>query len=222
MPDTALLSASGLSKSYGRLNVVKNVSLHLAPGEFVSVMGKSGSGKSTLLALLSGMEQASAGRVLLDGLDITHAAEDELALLRREKIGFVFQSFHLIPTLNAWENVALPLFPIKMAGSERRQRATTLLERLGLGERLDHLPAALSGGEKQRVAIARALINRPRIVFADEPTGNLDSATGAAIMGLLSELHQREGVAMLIITHDEDLAGQADRVIRLHDGEVVS
>lgn len=223
MPDLPpLLTATGLGKSYGSLDVIRNVSLSVGPGEFVSLTGKSGSGKSTLLALLSGMEQASSGRVLLDGVDLGRAGEDELALLRRDKIGFVFQSFHLIPTLNAWENVALPLFPVKMASAERKRRAVTLLERLGLEGRLEHLPAALSGGEKQRVAMARALVGRPRIVFADEPTGNLDSATGGEIMTLLDELHRQEGVALLVVTHDEELAARAGRSIRLRDGEVAA
>jgi putative ABC transport system ATP-binding protein len=166
------------------------------------------------------MEQPTSGKVILDDTDLTHSSEDELALIRREKVGFIFQSFHLIPTLSAWENVALPLFPLKMAEEERRFRAVELLERLDLQHRLDHLPTALSGGEKQRVAIARALVNRPRIVFADEPTGNLDSSTGADIMTVLKGLQHEAGLAMLMVTHDQELAAQADRIIRMKDGEV--
>ena len=139
-----------------------------------------------------------------------------------DNVGFVFQSFNLIPTLSAWENVALPLFPIPMPESERRQRATELLNRMELGHRLEHLPAALSGGEKQRVAIARALINEPKIVFADEPTGNLDTSTGDAIMAILTSLHREKGMTILMVTHEPELAGTADRMLQMRDGEVLS
>ncbi len=145
-----------------------------------------------------------------------------MALFRRENVGFIFQSFNLIPTLSAWENVALPLFPVKMTGEERKRRATELLTQMELGHRMDHLPSALSGGEKQRVAIARALINKPKIIFADEPTGNLDSATGDAIMDILNRLHKKEGVAILMVTHEVELAKTAERLVRMHDGEVIS
>jgi putative ABC transport system ATP-binding protein len=220
MNDTALLYGQQVSKSYGTLEVVKSVNLSVAPAEFVCLVGKSGSGKTTLLALLSGMEQPTSGMVMLDDTDLTRCSEDDLALIRREKVGFIFQSFHLIPTLSAWENVALPLFPLKMAEEERRSRAVELLTRLDMQHRLDHLPATLSGGEKQRVAIARALVNRPRIVFADEPTGNLDSETGADIMAILKGLQHEAGVAMLMVTHDQELAAQADRIVCMKDGEV--
>jgi len=202
--------------------VLKGVSLSIDTGEFVCLAGKSGSGKTTLLSILSGLERPTSGHVKLDGKDITSATEDELALFRRENVGFIFQSFNLIPTLSAWENVALPLFPIKMKGDERKRRATDLLERMELGHRMDHLPSALSGGEKQRVAIARALIGRPKVLFADEPTGNLDSATGDAIMEILNRLHTQEGAAILMVTHDMALTKSADRLIRMHDGEVLS
>jgi ABC-type lipoprotein export system ATPase subunit len=217
-----ILTGTGLSKKYGDLEVVKGVSLSIDSSEFVCLVGKSGCGKTTLLSLLSGLERPTSGQVKLDGKDITSASEDELALFRRENVGFIFQSFNLIPTLSAWENVALPLFPMKMTGDERKRRATELLERMELGHRMDHLPSALSGGEKQRVAIARALINNPEILFADEPTGNLDSATGDAIMEILNRLHTQEGVAILMVTHEVELAKSADRLIRMHDGEVVS
>jgi ABC-type lipoprotein export system ATPase subunit len=216
-----ILVGDSLSKKYGDLEVVKGVSVTVAAGEFVGLTGKSGSGKTTLLSLLSGLEYPTAGHVLLDGKDITGATEDELALFRREHVGFIFQSFNLIPTLCAWENVALPLFPVKMPGDERRKRATELLAKMELGDRMDHLPSALSGGEKQRVAIARALVNHPRILFADEPTGNLDSVTGDVIINILKSLHKEEGVAILMVTHDEELAKTADRLIRMHDGEVI-
>jgi ABC-type lipoprotein export system ATPase subunit len=217
-----ILTGTVLSKKYNDLEVVKGVSLSIDAGEFVCLVGKSGCGKTTLLSILSGLERPTSGHVNLDGKDITSATEDELALFRRENVGFIFQSFNLIPTLSAWENVALPLFPIKMAGDERKHRATDLLERMELGHRMDHLPSALSGGEKQRVAIARALVNNPEILFADEPTGNLDSGTGDAIIEILDRLHTQEGVAILMVTHELELAKSADRLIRMHDGEFMS
>jgi ABC-type lipoprotein export system ATPase subunit len=222
MNNGTILTATGLSKKYGNLEVVKGVSLSIDAGEFVCLVGKSGCGKTTLLSLLSGLERPTSGHVKLDGKDITSATEDDLALFRRENVGFIFQSFNLIPTLSAWENVALPLFPIKMTADERKHRATDLLERMELGHRMNHLPSALSGGEKQRVAIARALVNDPEILFADEPIGNLDSATGDAIMEILDRLHTRERVAILMVTHELELAKSADRLIRMHDGEVLS
>jgi len=222
MNNGTILIGAGLSKKYGYLEVVKGVSLSINTGEFVSLVGKSGCGKTTLLSILSGLERPTSGHVKLDGKDITSATEDELALFRRENVGFIFQSFNLISTLSAWENVALPLFPIKMTGDERKRRATDLLERMELGHRMDHLPSALSGGEKQRVAIARALVNNPKIIFADEPTGNLDSATGNTIMEILNRLHTQERVAILMVTHEVELTKSADRLIRMHDGEVIS
>jgi ABC-type lipoprotein export system ATPase subunit len=222
MNNSKILSGADLSKQYGELEVVKGVSISVAAGEFICLVGKSGCGKTTLLSLLSGLEHPTKGKVFLDGKEITGASEDDLALFRRENVGFIFQSFNLIPTLSAWENVALPLFPVKMTGEERKRRATELLEQMELGHRMEHRPSALSGGEKQRVAIARALINKPKIIFADEPTGNLDSATGDAIMEILNRLHTKEGVAILMVTHEAELAKTADRLIRMHDGEVIS
>ena len=222
MNNSKILSGADLSKQYGELEVVRGVSISVAAGEFICLVGKSGCGKTTLLSLLSGLEHPTKGKVFLDGKEITGASEDDLALFRRENVGFIFQSFNLIPTLSAWENVALPLFPVKMAGEERKRRATELLEQMELGHRMEHRPSALSGGEKQRVAIARALINKPKIIFADEPTGNLDSATGDAIMDILNRLHTEEGVAILMVTHEAELAKTADRLIRMHDGEVIS
>jgi putative ABC transport system ATP-binding protein len=222
MNNGTILSGTDLSKKYGDLEVVKGVSLSINAGEFVCLVGKSGCGKTTLLSLLSGLERPTSGKVMLDGTEITSATEDDLALFRRENVGFIFQSFNLIPTLSAWENVALPLFPVKMSSDERKRRATELLEKMEMGLRMDHLPSALSGGEKQRVAIARALINHPKVLFADEPTGNLDSATGDAIMEILNRLHTQEGVAILMVTHEVELAKTADRLIRMLDGEVVS
>ncbi len=222
MSKSTILSGTDLSKKYGDLEVVKGVSLAVNEGEFVCLVGKSGCGKTTLLSLLSGLEKPTRGKVTLDGREITNSSEDELALFRRDNVGFIFQSFNLIPTLSAWENVALPLFPIKMTSEERRRRTTELLEKMELEHRVEHLPSALSGGEKQRVAIARALINNPKIIFADEPTGNLDSSTGEAIMGILNKLHKEEGVAILMVTHEAELAKTANRLIRMKDGEIMS
>jgi len=222
MTKSSILSGTDLSKKYGDLEVVKGVSLAIDAGEFACLVGKSGCGKTTLLSLLSGLEKPTKGQVILNGKEINGASEDELALFRRENVGFIFQSFNLIPTLSAWENVALPLFPLKMSSEERRRRATELLEKMDLGHRIEHLPSALSGGEKQRVAIARALVNNPKIIFADEPTGNLDSSTGEAIMDILNKLHRDEGVAILMVTHEVELAKAANRLIRMKDGEVVS
>jgi len=222
MSKSAILSGTDLSMKYGDLEVVKGVSLAVNEGEFVCLVGKSGCGKTTLLSLLSGLEKPTKGKVTLDGREITASSEDELALFRRDNVGFIFQSFNLIPTLSAWENVALPLFPIKMTNEERRRRATELLGKMELGHRIEHLPSALSGGEKQRVAIARALVNNPKIIFADEPTGNLDSSTGEAIMGILNKLHTEEGVAILMVTHEDELAKTANRLIRMKDGEIMS
>jgi putative ABC transport system ATP-binding protein len=222
MSKSTILSGTDLSKKYGDLEVVKGVSLAVNEGEFICLVGKSGCGKTTLLSLLSGLEKPTKGKVTLDGREITTSSEDELALFRRDNVGFIFQSFNLIPTLSAWENVALPLFPIKMTSEERRRRATELLDKMELGHRMDHLPSALSGGEKQRVAIARALVNHPKIIFADEPIGNLDSGTGEAIMGILNRLHKEEGVAILMVTHEDELAKTANRLIRMKDGEIMS
>ena len=222
MNNANILMGANLSKKYGNLEVVKDVSLNVKEGEFVSLVGKSGCGKTTLLSVLSGLERPTKGQVILNGKEITGTSEEELALFRRDYVGFIFQSFNLIPTLSAWENVALPLFPIRMTNTQRQERALELLNQMEMGHRIEHLPAALSGGEKQRVAIARALANHPKIVFADEPTGNLDSATGDAIMAILSELHKKQGMTMLMVTHEPELAASADRVIRMQDGEVLA
>ena len=218
----AILVGADLTKTFDNLTVVRKASLSVGAGEFVSLVGKSGCGKTTLLSLLSGLEQPTSGSVTIAGKEISGATEDELALFRRQNVGFVFQSFNLIPTLTAWENAALPLFPVSMTTEERRRLAAELLEKMELGDRMEHLPSTLSGGEKQRVAIARALINRPKIVFADEPTGNLDTATGDAIMAILNRLHREQGMTLLMVTHDTELAKTADRVVRMQDGEVLS
>ncbi|MBW3570098.1 MAG: ABC transporter ATP-binding protein [Gemmatimonadetes bacterium] len=219
-----MLIADDLQKTYrsgGRpLSALRNVSLRVQPGETVAIVGPSGSGKTTLLGLLAGLDRPTGGRVLLDGTDLGTLSEDDRARLRREKIGFVFQSFQLIPTLTARENVAVPLDLAGTGGGAAR--ADELLERVGLGGRGHHYPAQLSGGEQQRVALARAFIHRPSILFADEPTGNLDAATGARIIELMMELNREVGTTLVLVTHDLDLAGRARRIIRLADGAVVS
>ena len=218
----AILVGDNLTKTFDKLTVVKEASLTVGEGEFVSLVGKSGCGKTTFLSLLSGLERPTLVSVTIAGKELFCSSEDDLALFRRENVGFIFQSFNLIPTLSAWENVALPLFPVQMTEAERHRRALELLDRMELGHRVKHLPATLSGGEKQRVAIARALINNPKIVFADEPTGNLDTATGEAIMTILNRLHREAGMTLLMVTHDTELAKTADRVVRMQDGEVIS
>lgn len=202
------------------LAVLRDVSFDLAAGSFAAIVGPSGSGKTTLLGLLAGLDVATRGRVLLDGTDLSTLDEDARARLRGERVGFVFQSFQLIPTLTAVENVAVPLELRGERGAARR--AADLLERVGLGGRGHHFPAQLSGGEQQRVAVARAFVNRPRVLFADEPTGNLDTATGGRIVELLEALNREDGTTVVLVTHDLALAGRAERVIRLADGVVVS
>jgi putative ABC transport system ATP-binding protein len=204
----------------GQLSVLREVSLRIDSGEFVAVVGPSGSGKTTLLGLLAGLDLPSRGSVELDGTALERLSEDDRARLRREKIGFIFQSFQLIPSLTAQENVQVPL---ELRGErDAAPRAAALLERVGLGRRGHHYPAQLSGGEQQRVAVARAFVHEPRILFADEPTGNLDGATGRAVVELLEGINHERGTTLVLVTHDLDLAGRAGRVIRLADGQVVS
>jgi putative ABC transport system ATP-binding protein len=215
-----LLNAESLSKSFGAVTAVHDVNLHIKSGEIVAIMGRSGSGKSTAMHLLTGLEQPSGGHVFYRGQDIAGLDEDALALWRRDNIGLVFQAFHLIPTLSALENVAFPLYPDGVSATERRQRAAARLEMVGLADRATHRPSRLSGGEQQRVAIARALINNPGLILADEPTGNLDSETGGDILSLFHRLRDEAGVSFLIVTHDDEVAAAADRVIRMKDGEI--
>ena len=190
-------------------------------GEFAAIMGPSGSGKSTLLGLLAGLDSSTSGKIILDGEDITGLSEDRMSEVRGRKIGFVFQSFQLIPTLTAEENV---LLPAELAGADSGvvKRARELLTRVGLADRMDHYPVQLSGGEQQRVALARAFITKPPILLADEPTGNLDGKTGAQVLEILLELNRQEGATLVLVTHDPALADHADRVITLRDGLVVS
>ena len=219
-----MLVARNLSKEYrsgdSQLAVLRNVTFSIDQGELVAIVGPSGSGKTTLLGLLAGLDTPSGGSVVLDGSDLGALDEDERAKLRGEKVGFIFQSFQLIPTLTALENVQVPL---ELRGDRNADvRSRELLVRVGLGDRLHHLPTQLSGGEQQRVAIARAFSNTPRILFADEPTGNLDGGTGARIVELLEELNEESGATVIIVTHDPTLAARAGREIRLADGVVVS
>ena len=219
-----MLVARDLSKEYrsgdNRLTVLRDVNFAIPQGAFVAIVGPSGSGKTTLLGLLAGLDTPSTGQVILDGSDMTAMDEDQRARLRGEKVGFVFQSFQLIATLTALENVQVPL---ELRGdSGAGERARELLSRVGLGDRLDHFPTQLSGGEQQRVAIARAFANAPRILFADEPTGNLDSDTGSRIVELLESLNRESRTTIILVTHDHGLAGRAQRIIRLSDGRVIS
>jgi putative ABC transport system ATP-binding protein len=204
-----------------RVEILRGIDLTIPRGQFAAIMGPSGSGKSTLLGLLAGLDNASSGKVLLDGVDITGLSEDRMAEVRGRKIGFVFQSFQLIPTLTAEENVMLPA-ELAGAGGDVTRRARELLTRVGLADRLDHYPVQLSGGEQQRVALARAFITKPPILLADEPTGNLDGKTGQQVLELLLELNRMEGATLVLVTHDPALAAHADRVITLRDGLVVS
>jgi putative ABC transport system ATP-binding protein len=222
---SAIVEVIGLTRTIQtpthRVEILRGIDLRIERGQFAAIMGPSGSGKSTLLGLLAGLDNATSGRILLDGEDITGLSEDRMAAVRGRKIGFVFQSFQLIPTLTAEENVLLPA-ELAGAGPEAASRARELLDRVGLSGRLDHYPVQLSGGEQQRVALARAFITRPPILLADEPTGNLDGATGQHVLELLLELNRGEGATLILVTHDPTLAGHADRVITLRDGLVVS
>jgi putative ABC transport system ATP-binding protein len=218
-----MLEARSLTKEYPsgdqRLTVLRDVSFVVPDGARVAIVGPSGSGKTTLLGLLAGLDTPSAGTVVLDGVDIGRLDEDARARVRGEKVGFVFQSFQLIPSLSALENVQVPL---ELRGErDAAARARDLLARVGLGERGHHLPAQLSGGEQQRVAIARAFVNRPKLLFADEPTGNLDAATGTRIIELLESLNRDAGTTIVLVTHDLGLAERTQRIIRLRDGAVV-
>ncbi len=221
--DSAVLAAHNISKKVsspeGSLTILSDVSFSIAPGESVAVVGPSGAGKSTLLALLAGLDLPTEGYVVLNGVNLGELDEDGRALARAESVGFVFQSFHLVPSLNALENVMLPL---ELAGrGDARQASRAIIERVGLKERWSHYPAQLSGGEKQRVAIARAFATEPAVLFADEPTGNLDTRTGETIMELMFELNRKSSTTLVLVTHDSSLAGRCDRVLSLDAGKLV-
>jgi putative ABC transport system ATP-binding protein len=202
------------------VSILNDISLDVPAKQFVAIVGPSGSGKSTLLGLIAGMDQPTSGTISLEGQEITSLSEDELARLRRRKIGYVFQSFHLIPTLTAQENVAVPL---ELAGDpEAVSKANALLRAVGLGSRLQHYPAQLSGGEQQRVSVARAFANNPAILLADEPTGNLDTATGEQVIELLIRLNRDHGSTLVLVTHDPALAAHAERIVCLRDGQIIS
>lgn len=220
----SILSAQDLSKvvpvAEGELTLLHPLSFDLKAGDSLAIVGSSGSGKSTLLGLLAGLDLPSQGRIVLDGLELTSLDEDQRAAVRAERVGFVFQSFQLIDSLSAWENVMLPL---ELAGRrDARAHAQQLLERVGLAQRLRHLPRQLSGGEQQRVALARAFACNPAILFADEPTGNLDSQTGERISDLLFELNREQGTTLVLVTHDERLAHRCHRQIRLEAGHLLA
>jgi putative ABC transport system ATP-binding protein len=201
---------------------LRGVSLNIEVGDYVAIVGPSGSGKSTLMHLLGGLDRPTSGQLLLGGRDVASLSAAELARLRNEVIGFVFQSFHLLARTTARDNVALPLIYRGLRRAERRRRADEMLRRVGLGHRLDHRPNQLSGGEQQRVAIARALVTSPSVLLADEPTGNLDSRSGEAVLALLEELNAESGVALAIVTHDHAVAARARRQITMRDGLVVT
>lgn len=201
------------------LAIIKDVNIHVNAGEFVVIMGKSGSGKSTLLGLLAALDYPDSGSVELSGQVLSSLDEDALAVIRQRDMGFVFQSFHLLPTLTVAENIA---FPLDIARRPNKARVDELIDAVGLGHRRNSLPNQLSGGEQQRTAVARALVSQPKIVFADEPTGNLDEQNAAQVMQLLLDLRQQVGSALVVVTHDPALAAMADRVITMHDGRVVA
>ena len=219
---TPLYALHDVRRSYGQIAAVDGVDLEVQPGEFVVIAGPSGSGKTTLLQLLGALDRPSGGRVEFEGKDLARMGDGELAALRRDTLGFIFQQFNLIPTLTAQQNVEAALAPRKFKSAERRRRAAALLERVGLAPRAGHLPSQLSGGEQQRVAIARALANGPRVLLADEPTGNLDTATGEDIVALLTRLSADEGLSVVLITHDPSIAAAAGRLVRIRDGRVLA
>lgn len=219
----ALIEAREISKTYRigdrSLTVLSEVSLAVEAGEFLVIGGASGSGKTTLLSMLSGLDRPTSGRVFFEGRDITDLDEDDLAPVRTSAIGFVFQNFHLIPSLTVLENV---MFPAELAGvPSARETSLAVLERVGMSDRIESFPHQLSGGEKQRTALCRALVNGPRVIFADEPTGNLDSANGTAVFELLLELRREQGSTLVLVTHNTEIASRADRVVTLRDGRIV-
>ena len=220
-----VIRIEGLHKSYetsaGPFPALKDVSLDVAAGEFVAIMGQSGSGKSTFMNLLGCLDKPTAGRYVLDGRDVADMSRDELALLRNRTIGFVFQGFNLLPRMSLLDNIALPLIYCGVERAERQRRARDVLARVGLADKASSMPNKISGGQQQRVAIARALVNHPRLLLADEPTGNLDSRTGEEIMTLFDELN-REGITIVLVTHEADIAHHAKRQVHFLDGRIIS
>jgi ABC-type lipoprotein export system ATPase subunit len=222
-----LIKLVGVWKTYrmGEIDVhaLRDVSLEVARGEFIAIMGASGSGKTTLMNILGCLDRPSSGSYWLDGEEVSRMSADKRAMIRNRKIGFVFQNFNLLPRTSALENVAMPLSytASHLTEKEARRRAKEVLERVGLGDRLHHEPSQLSGGQQQRVAIARALVNKPPLLLADEPTGNLDSKTGEEVLELFQELNREEGVTVVLVTHDPHVASHAERIIYIHDGQIV-
>lgn len=221
-----IIRLQGVSKTYdtGKIQVqaLKPLDLVVEQGEYVAIMGSSGSGKSTLMNILGCLDRPTDGQYFLDGEDVSKKNDNDLSLIRNKKIGFVFQSFNLIPRTSALRNVELPMVYAKMPPKKREERAMELLEKVGLGERVDHMPNEISGGQKQRVAIARALANRPPIIFADEPTGNLDSKSSVEIMEIFTKLNREEGNTVVLVTHEPDIAQFADRILTFKDGCMIS
>ncbi len=220
-----MLELININKNYTSsehsLHVLKNINIKIEQGEFVAIMGPSGSGKSTLLGIAAGLDRADTGDVILDSVKMSGLTEDELAKLRAEKVGFIFQNFQLVKTLNAIENVSLPLIiSTKLTEKEIKEKALNLLEKVSLEHRVTHFPSQLSGGEEQRVAIARSFINNPKILFADEPTGNLDSKNGNAVMDMLKLLNKENNSTLIVVTHDPKVAALADRVLEMENGEI--
>lgn len=226
-PEEPIIAVSGVNYSLNiasrPLHILRNVAFRVEPAEVVAIVGPSGSGKTSLLMLLAGLERATSGQIVVAGQDLSKLSEDELALFRRRTLGIVFQSFHLVPSLSALDNVglALEIASPRLSLAQTRAAAAAALKAVGLGDRLDHRPAALSGGEQQRVGLARAMIARPRLLLADEPTGNLDQRTGALVIELMFDLARRQGTAVILITHDPALAARADRVLTMAQGELV-
>lgn len=220
-----MIVISELKKDYRlgdeTVHALAGVSLEIPDGQFVAFVGPSGSGKSTLLHLIGGLDTCTSGKITVDGQDLSRAPDGELAKYRNARVGFVFQTFNLHPTYMALENVAIPLIFSKISVTERNKRAAAALEAVGMSARAKHLPNQLSGGERQRVAIARALVTNPKIIVADEPTGNLDSVNGAKVMELLETLHKNNGITLLIATHDREIAGRAQRVVSMRDGKII-
>jgi putative ABC transport system ATP-binding protein len=223
---TSLYELRGVTKRYGdgatRVAAVDGIDLEIARGEFVALVGPSGSGKTTMLQLLGAIDRPTDGEVLFEGERIERMSDGDLADLRRNTLGFIFQQFNLIPTLTARDNVEVAMAPTGLASADRRRRAEEVLERVGLSKRTAHVPSELSGGEQQRVAIARALSNEPRVLLADEPTGNLDTATGTEVIGLLETLWREHGLTVILVTHDDSIAGRAQRVLRMRDGRLAA